>query len=317
MPTTNNCVAQGSIRSTAVLWVVGIDQDGFREHLGLWTGPAESLETWGGVFRDLVDRGVAGVEMIVSDEHLGLVQALQRYFPHATHQRCTVHYLRNALAYVSSDVWKRDVRDSLRDVWAAPTREEAEERLQRLITRTRKPAQALADWLECTAQETLTFLDHVQPEHRRLLKTTNSMEHDHAEVRRRSRVVRRRLTFAGISHGNGSVSGEWQVVAGGTILHGDIDCLTILPDGRSGRISGIVEQAKFTTFEAGTAWAMEFVDNGQGAGADADVVSDLMAFKNATPEVGRTFCETGELPEGTELDRLQITQGNFQVHVNQ
>ena len=181
---------EGSVRSTAVLWVVGIDQDGFREHLGLWTGPAESLETWGGVFRDLVDRGVAGVEMIVSDEHLGLVQALQRYFPHAVHQRCTVHYLRNALAYVSSDVWKRDVRDSLRDVWAAPTREEAEERLQRLIARTRKPVPALAEWLERTAHETLTFLDHVQPEHRRLLKTTNSMEHDHAEVRRRSRVVR-------------------------------------------------------------------------------------------------------------------------------
>ena len=69
---------EGSVRSTAVLWVVGIDENGFREHLGLWTGSAESLESWGAVFRDLVDRGVAGVEMIVSDEHLGLVQALKR-----------------------------------------------------------------------------------------------------------------------------------------------------------------------------------------------------------------------------------------------
>jgi transposase-like protein len=91
---------EGSVRSTAVLWVVGIDENGYREHLGLWTGSAESLETWGSVFRDLVDRGVAGMEMTVSDEHLGLVQALKRYFPHAAHQRCTVHYLRNALAHV-------------------------------------------------------------------------------------------------------------------------------------------------------------------------------------------------------------------------
>lgn len=181
---------EGSVRSTAVLWVVGIDVSGFREHLGLWTGSAESLESWGAVFRDLVDRGVAGVEMIVSDEHLGLVQALKRYFPHAAHQRCTVHYLRNALAHVSSDAWKHQVRDGLRDVWAAPTGEQAQERLQSLIGRVRAAVPALAQWLEETAEQTLTFLTHAQPEHRRLLKTTNSMEHDHAEVRRRTRVVR-------------------------------------------------------------------------------------------------------------------------------
>lgn len=181
---------EGAVRSSAVLWVVGIDEDGFREHLGLWTGSAESLQTWGSVFRDLVDRGVAGVEMIVSDEHAGLVQALRRYFPHAAHQRCSVHYMRNALAYVSSAEWKQVVRDGLRDVWAAPTLEEAQERLQRLIARTRKAIPALAQWLEETAVDTLAFLTHAQPEHRRLLKTTNSMEHDHAEVRRRSRVVR-------------------------------------------------------------------------------------------------------------------------------
>jgi putative transposase len=181
---------EGSVRSTAVLWVVGIDENGYREHLGLWSGSAESLETWGSVFRDLVDRGVAGVEMTVSDEHLGLVQALKRYFPHAAHQRCTVHYLRNALAHVSSTAWKQDVREGLRDVWAAPTHKEAEERLQRLVAKARKRVPNLAEWLERTAHETLTFLDHAAPEHRRLLKTTNSMEHDHAEVRRRSRVVR-------------------------------------------------------------------------------------------------------------------------------
>ena len=181
---------EGSVRSTAVLWVVGIDEEGYREHLGLWTGSAESLETWGAVFRDLVDRGVAGVEMTVSDEHLGVVQALKRYFPHAAHQRCTVHYLRNALAHVSSDTWKQEVRDGLRDMWASPTREEADGRLQRLVAKARKPVPNLAQWLEDTAHETLTFLEHCAPEHRRLLKTTNSMEHDHAEVRRRSRVVR-------------------------------------------------------------------------------------------------------------------------------
>lgn len=178
------------VLSTAVLWVEGIDQEGFREHLGVWTGSAESLESWGTVFRDLLDRGVAGVEVLVSDEHLGLVEALQRYFPHAAHQRCTVHYLRNALSHVSTATWKREVRDSMRDIWAAPTREEAKERAQHLISKLRKPVPKLADWLDETLHDTLTFLARVAPEHRRLFKTTNSMEHDHADVRRRSRVVR-------------------------------------------------------------------------------------------------------------------------------
>jgi putative transposase len=101
-----------------------------------------------------------------------------------------VHYLRNALAHVSSAAWKQDVRDGLRDVWAAPTRTEAAQRLERLVAKARKPVPNLAEWLERTGHETLTFLHHAAPEHRRLLKTTNSMEHDHAEVRRRSRVVR-------------------------------------------------------------------------------------------------------------------------------
>jgi putative transposase len=84
---------EGSVRSTAVLWVVGIDEEGYREHLGLWTGSAESLETWGAVFRDLVDRGVAGVQMTVSDEHLGLVQALKALLParRAPAVHCPLH----------------------------------------------------------------------------------------------------------------------------------------------------------------------------------------------------------------------------------
>src|SRR5207253_6462237 len=93
---------EGRVLSTAVLWVIGIDADGYREHLGVWSGHSESMESWGAVFRDLVERGLSGVRYVVSDEHLGLVQALQRYFPAAAHQRCTVHYQRNALAYVST-----------------------------------------------------------------------------------------------------------------------------------------------------------------------------------------------------------------------
>lgn len=108
---------EGRVLSTAVLWVIGINEDGYREHLGVWTGPSESRDSWVRVFRDLVQRGLEGVEYVVSDEHAGLVQALGLYFPGATHQRCQVHYVRNALSYVSTDAVRAELLEGLRDAW--------------------------------------------------------------------------------------------------------------------------------------------------------------------------------------------------------
>lgn len=145
---------------------------------------------WGAVFPDLVERGLTGVRFVVSDEHVGLTTALTRYFPDAAHQRCQVHYLRNALSYLSSDAMQNDVRVGLKDAWSAPTQAEAEARLTRLVDSLRSRAPKLASWLEETAQATLACSLLDQPDHRHRLRTTNSIEHDHAEVRRRTRVVR-------------------------------------------------------------------------------------------------------------------------------
>jgi transposase-like protein len=181
---------EGRVLSTAVLWVVGIRADGYREHLGVWTGASESRESWKRVFRDLVTRGLEGVEYAVSDEHQGLVQALGLYFPEAAHQRCQVHYMRNALSHVSTDALRSEVLTGLRDVWAAPTREEAEARLAKRIDCLRAKVPTLAEWMEETAHETLACFVLPAGVHRTRLRTTNSIEHDHAEIRRRTRVVR-------------------------------------------------------------------------------------------------------------------------------
>jgi putative transposase len=86
-------------------------------------GPRESRESWVNVFRDLTQRGLEGVEYVVSDEHAGLVQALGLYFPEAAHQRCQVHYVRNALSHVSTDALRADLLTGLKD--ASHTREGA------------------------------------------------------------------------------------------------------------------------------------------------------------------------------------------------
>jgi transposase-like protein len=180
---------EAHVRSTAVLWAVGVAEDGYREHLGVWTGNSESQESWNAVFQDLTERGLSGVMYAVSDEHVGLVQGLGRYFPDAAHQRCQVHYLRNVVAQVSSDATRSLIVNALKDAWSAPTKQEAEARIARLIGHVQKKLPKLAGWLEETSHETLGFYA-LPPEHRRRLRTTNSIEHDHAEVRRRTRVVR-------------------------------------------------------------------------------------------------------------------------------
>ena len=181
---------EGQVRATAMLWVIGIRPDGYREHLGVWLGASESLESWTAVFEDLVARGLHGVTYAVSDEHAGLVAALRRFFPEAAHQRCQVHYVRNALSRLASQRQQEQLLAALQDVWAAPTRAMADARTARLVAQVRPKAPALAAWLEDTLEATLACYVLPDPRTRQKLRSTNSIELDHAAVRRRTRVIR-------------------------------------------------------------------------------------------------------------------------------
>lgn len=180
----------GRVRSTAILWVVGVREDGFREHLGVWLGAAESEVSWGDVFSDLTERGLRGVRYIVSDEHAGLRAALLRHFPDSAQQRCQVHYLRNLLAQCPSLERFHEVKSALRDAWDAPNREGAEERIKSLVNELDAKAPRLAAWIDESVEETLAVFELTTPAERIRLRTTNGIEHEHAEIRRRTRVVR-------------------------------------------------------------------------------------------------------------------------------
>jgi putative transposase len=180
---------EGQVRHTAVLYVLGIRRDGYRELLGTWTGATESAESWGQVFHDLTERGLHGVLYVVSDEHVGLVQSVRRYFPDTVHQRCQVHYLRNALSKISNETLQQDVTRGLADAWAAPTAEEAGRRLRALVDALRPRAAKLADWLDDTSGDTLAFYVLEDDDARKKLRSTNVLERHHVEVRRRTRVV--------------------------------------------------------------------------------------------------------------------------------
>ncbi len=88
----------GRIISRAVMTAVAVNEDGKREVLGVATGASEAETFWTEFLRSLADRGLRGVKPLIADDHTGLWAATRRVF-NATHQRCRIHWMRNALAH--------------------------------------------------------------------------------------------------------------------------------------------------------------------------------------------------------------------------
>ncbi len=86
------------VRPQSLLIATGINQEGYREILGLFLGDSESEASWSAFFQALKQRGLAGVDLVVSDNHKGLVKALHQQFQGATWQQCQTHLTRNLLS---------------------------------------------------------------------------------------------------------------------------------------------------------------------------------------------------------------------------
>lgn len=180
----------GQVESEGVLTIQGIDQDGYREILGVAVAPVEEEATWNEAFADLLARGLeaSSVRCITSDEHNGLRAAMRRYLPQAGWQRCQTHYQRNAAGKVPRKA-RQEVHGGLRDVFDAPDGELARQRAERLIGAWRTRFPELVVWMEETIDQPLVVFS-LPAEHRKRLRTTNGLERYHQEARRRSRVVR-------------------------------------------------------------------------------------------------------------------------------
>ena len=113
----------GRIVSMATIVAVGANTDGRREVLGVATGASEAEPFWKAFLRSLADRGLRGVKLVIADDHRGLRAAAAKVF-HASHQRCRVHWLRNALAHVAPKQ-RPAVVALLRTIFAQDTAEAA------------------------------------------------------------------------------------------------------------------------------------------------------------------------------------------------
>jgi transposase-like protein len=177
-----------AIRSTGVFSAIGINELGYREVLGVRVGDSESEGSWNDTLACLKKRGLSGVDVVISDDHRGLVKAIQRHFQGASWQRCQVHLMRNVLGVTPRHIRDRMVA-GLRRIFGSDDRDDAWNAYKAVSAELSGRADRALDVLENGLDDALTVLS--LPERYRVrLRTTNMLERVHQELRRRERVIR-------------------------------------------------------------------------------------------------------------------------------
>jgi transposase-like protein len=178
----------GEVRNVSLLVAIGVTSEGFRDVLGICEGAKEDKSGWSSFLRHLVDRGLSGVELIISDACRGLIESVAEYLPEARWQRCIVHFYRNVFSHVPATK-VREVAHMLKAIHAQESREAASAKAEVVIAELRRQRMGkAADLLEERIQETLTF--YAFPDsHWIKLRTNNPLERLMKEIRRRTKVV--------------------------------------------------------------------------------------------------------------------------------
>lgn len=178
----------GRVRDVAVLVATGITPEGERAILGVSVSLSEHEAHWKAFLKSLKDRGLNGMKLIISDDHEGLGAARRAIFGSVPWQRCQFHLQQNAGAYLPKQNMRLEMAAEIRSIFNATNKTRAEELLQEAIQKYAVTAPRLSAWLEDNLSEGFSVFDFPL-EHRRMIRTTNSLERINKEIRRRTRVV--------------------------------------------------------------------------------------------------------------------------------
>jgi len=178
----------GVVRDVAVLIAIGVLADGHRSVLGVSTSLSEAEVHWREFLTSLTKRGLHGMKLITSDDHAGLKAARKAVLGSVPWQRCQFHLQQNAQAHVPKKSMQSEVAETIRDVFNAMDREQAEQRLRAAVERYSTAAPDLASWIEENLPEGLSVFSIPKP-HRRMLRTSNWLENLNGKVRKRTAVV--------------------------------------------------------------------------------------------------------------------------------
>ena len=177
----------GRVVSMAVVLAIGVRSSGEREVLGLDVGPSEDGAFWHQFLRSLVARGLAGVELVISDAHQGLKSSIAAVLQGASWQRCRVHFVRNALALVPKAAAEM-VAATIRTVFAQPDPDMARDQWRKVADGFRARYSRLAELLDDAEADVLAYLAFPR-EHWRQIWSNNPLERINKEIKRRTDVV--------------------------------------------------------------------------------------------------------------------------------
>ena len=176
----------GRIVSVAAIIAVAVDGEGKREIVGLHIGPSEAETFWSTFLRSLVKRGLRGTKLVISDAHEGLKAAIRRVMG-ATWQRCRVHWMRNALAYVPKGQQSM-ASASLRQAFGQDSPEKAHQVWRAAADQMREKWPKLGQFMDDSEHDVLAYMGFPE-QHRAKLHSTNPLERLNKEVKRRADVV--------------------------------------------------------------------------------------------------------------------------------
>jgi putative transposase len=222
----------GRVVSRAVVIATGVTADGGREVLGLDVGDSEDGAFWTALLRSLKARGLAGVQLVISDAHTGLKTAIGAVMGGAAWQRCRVHFLRNVLARVPKGSAEM-VAAAIRTIFAQPTGAEVIDQVDKVAAMLAPKFPAVATML-ADAREDLTAFAAFPPAHWTKIWSTNPLERVNKEIKRRTNVVGIFPDDAAVLRLAGAVlieaHDEWQVAERRYLSEGSMAKLTATGD---------------------------------------------------------------------------------------
>jgi putative transposase len=173
--------------SQAVVIATGVRADGWREVLGFAVGDSEDGAFWTQFLRSLKARGLAGVQLVISDAHTGLKQAISAVLLGAAWQRCRVHFLRNVLAQVPKGSAEM-VAAAIRTIFAQPDAAHVREQLGVIAGMLGRQSTKVETMLRDASEDLLAFTSFPAA-HWKKIWSTNPLERLNKEVKRRTDVV--------------------------------------------------------------------------------------------------------------------------------
>jgi putative transposase len=178
----------GAVRDAAVLVAIGILPSGHRTVLGVSVSLSEAEVHWRDFLESLSNRGMHGLKYIVSDDHSGLRAARKAVFPACPWQRCQFHLAQNAMHHTPNQAMRHEVAEDVRAIFNAKDNHDAERQLKQFVEKYQDTAPKLATWAEGNLTEGFTVFQ-LPKEHQKRMRTTNMLERQNREIKRRTRVA--------------------------------------------------------------------------------------------------------------------------------